>query len=175
MARPRETTLSTSIYASEATTGRSYVALILHIMAHRQIGQRTLAAKTGISKTRLGVLLHRDPAKRGSMGVNELESLLCALDTDVVEAMILTETFVQISVEYDHRYVTLIVMLSDFFKSLPRKLIETLDALEGIDGSEIRKEWALPLQRAVVKRVAAEVKAVTERRARLAQGEDFSF
>lgn len=151
----------------------NYVSLILHIMARDGTGQRKLSLKTGISKSRLGVLLHRDPAKRASMTVEELETILEALDTSIIPAVILMETFAQEASRAEERYGTLIVMLCEFFLSLPRKLIDVLDALEGLDGSEVRREWASPLQKAVVKRVTEEVIAVTERRARLAQSDDF--
>ncbi len=150
-----------------------YVPLILHMMGREGMGQRSLSLKTGISKTRLGVLLHRDPAKRASMTVAELETILHALDTNIFQAVILMETFASETPTSDERYATLIVMLCEFFMSLPRKLIEVLDALEGSDGSEVRREWASPLQKVVVKRVTEEVVAVTERRARLAQSDDF--
>ncbi|CUS45618.1 hypothetical protein MGWOODY_Smn923 [hydrothermal vent metagenome] len=107
------------------------------------------------------------------MTVNEFETILHALGTNIVQAFVRLETFPQDEPISDERHATLIVMLCEFFVSLPKKLIEVLDALDGLDGSEVRKEWASPLQKAVIKRVADEVMAVTERRARLAQSDDF--
>ncbi|WP_249341748.1 XRE family transcriptional regulator [Sphingomonas sp. 3P27F8] len=157
----------------EAGERRDYVPVILRAMAETDTAQRKLAGKTGISKSRLGVLLHRDPAKRAPMTVNEFETILHALGTNIVQAFVRLETFPQDEPISDERHATLIVMLCEFFVSLPKKLIEVLDALDGLDGSEVRKEWASPLQKAVIKRVADEVMAVTERRARLAQSDDF--
>jgi hypothetical protein len=157
----------------DATRRRDYVPLILRTMAETDTAQRKLAGKTGISKSRLGVLLHRDATKRAPMTVSEFETILHALGTNIVQAFIRLETFPHDELISDERHATLIVMLCEFFVSLPKKLIEVLDALDGLDGSEVRKEWAPPLQKAVIKRVADEVLAVTERRARLAQSDEF--
>src|SRR3546814_13240435 len=43
---------------------RDYIPLILESMAAQETAQRALAQKTGINKTRLGILLLRDPANR---------------------------------------------------------------------------------------------------------------
>src|SRR3546814_6184928 len=55
------------------------------------------------------------------------------------------------------RYATVISMLCEMFAGLPRKIIEALDEINGIDGSEVKRDWGAPLQKAVVKRVAEEV------------------
>lgn len=46
---------------------RDYVPLILRAMACKKATQRKLAHLTGISKSRLGVLLHSKPEKRVTM------------------------------------------------------------------------------------------------------------
>jgi len=143
------------------------------MMAQQEMPQRKLACITGISKSRLGVLLHRDPAKRASMTVNELETILDALGTNLVQTCVRLETFPHTELVEDARHGPLITMLCDTFMSLPRNLIEVLDTFDGLDGSEVRREWASPLQKAVIKRIAQEVLAVTERRARFAQSDDF--
>ena len=58
-----------------------YIDLILDIMVKERIKLRDLSARAGISKTRLGVLLHRDPAKRSAIGLVELQMILDALGT----------------------------------------------------------------------------------------------
>lgn len=158
---------------SGAFEARDYVPLILRIMTQQAAPQRALASKSGISKSRLGVLLHRDPAKRATMTIGELETILHALGSNLVEAFVHLETFPEAERTDDSRHAPLIMMLCDAFISLPRKLIEVLDTVDGLDGSEVRKEWASPLQKAVIRRISQEVLAVTERRARLAQSDDF--
>jgi hypothetical protein len=159
--------------ASEDAIQRDFIPLILQTMAETDTAQRKLALKTGISKSRLGVLLHHDPEKRSPMTLDEFQVILHALDTNIVQAFIRLETFREPRAVRSNDYGTLIAMLCDVFVTLPKKLIEVLDAFDGLDGSEVRKEWAPPLQKAVLKRLADEVLAVSERRARLAQSDDF--
>src|SRR3546814_10275705 len=66
-------------------------------------------------------------------------------------------------------------MLCEMFAGLPRKIIEALDEINGIDGSEVKRDWGAPLQKAVVKRVAEEVVKIRERRARITDGDDFQI
>jgi hypothetical protein len=60
-------------------------------------------------------------------------------------------------------------MLAELFKGLPAMLVAALDEIEGMDGTEVRKEWAGPLRQAVVEKLVKEVSAVMARRVQLAQ------
>lgn len=152
---------------------RDYIPLILETMTDCASAQRKIACKTGISKSRLGVILHRNPDKRSPMTLDEFEAILQALDIDMVQAYIRLETLQGLEVFQRARYATLIAMLCEAFVGLPKQLITMLDELEGIDGSEVRKEWASPLQKAVIRRIIEEVTAVMERRSRIAESDDF--
>jgi hypothetical protein len=154
---------------------RDYIPLILESMAAQETAQRALAQKTGINKTRLGLLLHRDPAKRSVITQPELEKILHALGTNILQAYTCLETFQGLDLLDRQRYSTIIAMLCDMFADLPRKIIEALDEINGIDGSEVKRDWGAPLQRAVVKKVAEEVVKIRERRARLLDGDDFEL
>jgi hypothetical protein len=63
---------------------RDYVPLILRAMACKKATQRKLAHLTGISKSRLGVLLHSKPEKRVTMTLPEFETILHALGMNLV-------------------------------------------------------------------------------------------
>lgn len=148
---------------------RDFIPLILEAMSEQNVGQRNLALKTGISKTRLGLLLHKDPAKRKAMYLYEFQQILAALDINVVQAMIAIETYRDPALFLDERFQTSIAMLSELFKGLPAMLVAALDEIEGMDGTEVRKEWAGPLRQAVVEKLVKEVGAVMARRVQLAQ------
>lgn len=148
---------------------RDFVPLILEAMSEQNIGQRKLALKTGISKTRLGLLLHSDPNKRAAMFLGEFQQILGALDINVVQAMIAVETYRDPKLFLDERFQTSIAMLTELFKGLPSMLVAALDEIEGMDGTEVRKEWAGPLRQAVIEKLVKEVGAVMARRAHLAQ------
>src|SRR3546814_8611038 len=84
---------------------------------------------TGISKSRLGLLLHSDPDKRSVMTLPELEKILHALGTNILQAYICIETFKGLELPDRERYATVISMLCEMFAGLPRKIIEALDEI----------------------------------------------
>lgn len=148
---------------------RDFIPLILAAMSERNIGQRKLALKAGISKSRLGLLLHGNPARRATMSLPEFQRILGALDINIVQAIITVETFRDQALFLDERFATSIAMLTDLFKGLPSMLVAALDEIEGMDGTEVRKEWAGPLRQAVVEKLVKEVSAVMARRDQLTE------
>src|SRR3546814_3582924 len=100
---------------------------------------------------------------------------LHALGTNILQAYICIETFKGLELPDRERYATVISVLCEMFAGLPRKIIEALDEINGIDGSEVKRDWGAPLQKAVVKRVAEEVVKIRERRARITDGDDFQI
>ena len=148
---------------------RDFIPLILQAMSEQNIGQRKLALKTGISKTRLGLLLHSDPTKRAAIYLEEFQQILSALDINIAQAWIAMETYGDPKLFHDERFQTSIAMLAELFKGLPAMLVSALDEIEGMDGTEVRREWAGPMRQAVVEKLVKEVGAVMARRAHLAQ------
>src|SRR3546814_7069355 len=110
------------------------------MMDRKDIPQRKLAALTGISKTRLGLLLHSDPTKRSPMTVDELQIILHALGTDIVAAYVRIKASGTIPQPPIERHDVLFPMICDAFVDMPEGLIVLLEELEGIDGSEVRPE-----------------------------------
>lgn len=157
----------------QGTALRDFVPLILWTMTRKDMPQRKLASMTGISKSRLGLILHGDPAKRSPMTVDELQLILHALDTDLVEAYVSTKAWDVVEPTVLERHDSLIPMVCDAFVDLPQVLIVVLEELEGIEGTEIRRDWAPAVQRAILTRLVEEVKAKLNRRARLVQSDDF--
>lgn len=148
---------------------RDYIPLIQQAMAERGLHIRELALKTGISKSRLGLLLHSDPAKRPSLYLVEFQTILSALDISIILAIISVESAIDQKIVHDERFATLLAMLSELFSGLPSMLIQALDEIEGIDGTEIRREWAAPLKEAVVEKLVKEVTKIMARRAVLSE------
>lgn len=147
-----------------------YIPLIVHAMEAQDMGIRQMALRANIKKSRLGVILHRDPAKRLPMTLPEFQSILRSLNIDFMQAIISVELARDMELMDDERFGALVAMLSTLFRGLPHRLIEALQELEGMDGSEIRKEWGTYFQSAVIKRMVAETTKVLQRRAQL---EDF--
>ena len=172
MAQPAYVASETGAGEAATNAQQDYIPLILESMERRDVGLRSLALKTRIGKSRLGLLLHRDPSKRSSMSLSEFHAILGALDIDVIQAIISVETLKDEKLRNSSRYATLIPMLCAMFHDLPANLIEALEEVEGMDGTEVRPEWAAVLQRAVIKRVVHEISAIASRRAALS---DFSI
>ncbi|WP_162928308.1 XRE family transcriptional regulator [Sphingopyxis terrae] len=145
------------------------VPLIVNAMAEKNAGQRKLAVQSQISKSRLGLLLHSDPAKRATMSVPELRRILVALGIPLMQVAIAVDAPLVGPLFHDERFANSISMLIDAFKELPSMLVTALDEIEGLDGTEVRKEWAGPLRQAVVEKLIKEVTAVMARRDVLSQ------
>src|SRR3546814_9575544 len=101
--------------------------------------------------------------------------MLHALSTNILQAYICIETFKGLELSDRERYSTVISMLCEMFAGLPRKIIEALAEINGIDGPEVKRDLSAPLQKAVVKRVAEEVVKIRERRARIQNGREFQI
>lgn len=146
-----------------------YIPLIQRAMAEKRMHIRELAMRTGISKSRLGLLLHRSAEKRPNMSLVEFRKILNALGISLMQAVISVETDIDEAAVHDERFATLLAMLSELFSELPARLIEALDEIHGIDGTEIRREWAVPLKEAMVEKLVKEVTSIMARRAVLTE------
>jgi transcriptional regulator with XRE-family HTH domain len=155
------------------TVLRDFVPLIRRMMVLKDVGQRKLADLTGIGKSRLGDLLHSDADRRSPMTVDQLQIILHALDTDILDAWVRIKAAEKIEQPLIERHDTLIAMLCDAFVDLPEMLIVLIEEFDGIDGSEVRRDWAPAIRRALARRMVEEVRAKLERRARLAESDDF--
>lgn len=151
---------------------RDYIPLILQIMADRETAQRSLALKTGISKSRLALLLHRNPAKRCRMSVEEFDKILHALGTTIVRALMRDEIFRDVEPMDRDRYEGVVEFVCEFMVGLGQNIIEALETIGGIDGSEVRKEWAATLKKGVTKQVALAVADLMRRRTLIAERDD---
>lgn len=143
---------------------RLYIGLIRRTVTERGLSLRDLALKAGLSKSRVGRILHSDPRERVPVTLNEFQALLRALEIDIIQAIIKVEAISDMQVLADERYVALIAMLAKLFKGLPSGLVEALAEIDGLDGSEVRKEWAPQLQMFVIKKMVHEVTNVMRRR-----------
>lgn len=164
MSSPARIEASEDVGNSVNGNQRDFIPLILEAMSEKNVGQRKLALKAGISKSRLGLLLHSDPGKRATMSLREFQQILDALDINIVQAIITVETYRDQRLFHDERFATSIAMLTELFQGLPSMLLSALDEIEGMDGTEVRKEWAGPLRKALVEKLVKEVSAVMARR-----------
>jgi len=154
---------------------RDFVPLIHEIMAARATAQRSLARQTGISKSRLGALLHSKPEKRPVMTVPELEAILYALDMTLLRALTYLDNYAELDLETRERYSVLLITLCEMFTDLPAKVIAVLEELNAIDGTEFDVRWYLTLQKNVIEKVLEGVLGIHRRREHMAKGDGFGF
>ncbi|WP_239017972.1 XRE family transcriptional regulator [Sphingomonas aracearum] len=152
--------------------GTGYIGLIQHALEVKQMRLRQLELRTRINRARLGRILHRDAAKRHAMTLVEFRTLLHALDIDPVQAIIAAELIQDPVIANDERFANLAVMLSTLLKGLPQRLVGALCEVDGMDGSEIRQEWGIYFQSAVVNRMVQEIGDIIERRSRMSKDAD---
>lgn len=152
--------------------GRDYIGIILDLMAEKDTAQRSLAQKTGISKTRIALLLHRNPKKRSRMTVDEFDSIFRALGTNIVAALMRAEALRALDPSDRARYDGVVALVCDMAMGLGQKLVDALEEIGGLDGSEVRKEWATVLQKGVIEDVSKAVAKIMERRALIAERDE---
>ena len=158
-----------------SSTEPDYVPLIMQAMESQDLGIRQMALRVNIKKSRLGTILHRDPAKRSAMTLPEFQAILRALNIDVMHAIISVEMARDLELMGDERFVTLVSMLSTLFHGLPHRIIEALRDIEGMDGTEIHKEWGTYFQSAVIKKIVSEISMILQRRSDLEAGKISMF
>lgn len=151
---------------------RDFAPMIVRVMQDKRVSMRKLALATGIRRNRLSDLLRADVhvQARTSMNLLELQAILHALDLDLVAALLEVETAHQTHLIHDDRFVTMMHMISEICANLPLSLVNALNEVEGMEGTEIRREWAGPLCDGIVHRVVKEVAAIIERRSGFGRG-----
>lgn len=149
-----------------------FVQLVQHAMEARRCSLRQLELMTRINRARLGRVLHRNPAKRHDMTLAEFQTILRALAVDPIEAIVVVDLIRDLEIARDERFAKLASMLATLLRGLPQRLVAALHDVDGMDGSEIRQEWGVYFQNAVVNRMVQEVSQVLERRARIASASD---
>lgn len=154
----------TSDSQSIGTIDPAYVRLIRDLMAAHDTPHRSLAEKTGISKSRLGRILHKNPRKRLHMTVEELEGILSALGTNILKAFLRTEALQGLDPSDHARYGSVINLVGEIVENLGRELINTLEEMGGLDGTEPQPHWVGILRKGWIEDISKAVAFVMGRR-----------
>jgi hypothetical protein len=149
---------------SDSSSGHDYAALLLRVMEARSLSLRALALRSNVKRTRLAAILRRDASRRAAMTLAEFQAIINALGLDLMQVIISAEVAQQFDDLSDERLTTLVAMLAALFRGLPQKLLNALQYIDGMDGTEIRSEWGEYLQTAVVKRLVDAVSSIAKRR-----------
>ncbi len=146
------------------TIDPDYIRLIRDMMAANDTPHRSLAEKTGISKSRLGRILHKNPRKRLHMTVEELEGILSALGTNILKAFLRTEALQGLDPSDHARYGSVINLVGEIVENLGRELINTLEEMGGLDGTEPQPHWVGILRKGWIEDISKAVAFVMGRR-----------
>lgn len=147
-----------------STIDPDYICLIRDMMAASATPHRSLSEKTGISKSRLGRILHRNPKKRLRMTVDELEGILSALGTNILKAFLRTEALRDLDPSDHARYESVIDLVGEIVKDLGQELVKTLEEMGGLDGTEPQPHWVGILRKGWIEDISKAVAFVMGRR-----------
>jgi hypothetical protein len=158
----------------EATSHHGYVPLIRDGMRNLGLTNRKLATRTGIGRRRINTLLAAEQAQlpgNDSITLAELKSILHALEIDFLQAVVRVELVRDLELLLDNRLSSAISMVGELCKELPAILLESLQKIDGLDGTEIRLEWAETLINFIVSKVTLGVtQTIVRREGRTALG-----
>jgi transcriptional regulator with XRE-family HTH domain len=143
-----------------------YCAFLSDAIAANSLSLRKLALKTGIDRRRLSEILRPKASAgiRSGITLSEFQIILRALDIEVIDAVMAVEVLAGHGILEDRRFSSMLQMISEMFTGLPCVLAEALNEIDELDGSEIRKDWAMPIRRGIVEKVVKEVTAKIQRR-----------
>ncbi|KFG90805.1 hypothetical protein BV98_001336 [Sphingobium herbicidovorans NBRC 16415] len=137
-----------------------YIPVIHGMLDERKMTLRDLAVRSQISKSRLGIILHRQPTKRVIMQLPEFIAILHALGFELVHAWAGAKKLESSDIVQDKSFNALYEFLVEFNVTFPEMMLNTPE----MEGVEFRKEWSRPLAALLIQRVLHELER--RRRAR---------
>ena len=152
---------SESDEAAYESTG--IVEVILARMDARQISLRSVSGLTGIKRGRAHNILHRDPAKRHPMRLDEKSAILKCLDIGLMEASLAADVLSSPEASLSAAG-SVATMLSEVLDGLPGDIIRLVEAIEGVDFMDVRPEHGRRLRALILKFVEREYSDVAVRR-----------
>jgi hypothetical protein len=130
-----------------------YIPVIHGMLDDRKMTLRDLAIRSQISKSRLGIILHRQPAKRVIMQLPEFIGILRALGFELIHAWAGAKKRETADITHDKSFDAFYVFLMEFNATFPEIMLNTPE----LEGVEFRREWSRPLAELLIKRVLAEL------------------
>lgn len=131
---------------------------------------RDLGSRTAIKHSRLGDILHRTPAKRRPMRLDESSAICSALQTNHFVAMLACELYLTGKVSDLASADRVASLMSTMTTGMASRLTEVLGHIDGLRESDIREEHGLQAQDHVIDYFEKHYSEVATRRmARLAR------
>ena len=126
--------------------------------------KRRVALQTGISRSRLGKVLHNSAEKRCPIKLDEIAQLLRALGISHMEAKLAAEQFEKSSQCKAEAVTNVASMLTAVFEGLPEQLADIIAHIDGLEFDDIRREHGKRVRALVVKVLTDEYTDMAQRR-----------
>lgn len=136
--------------AADATPILDISDFFISRMDALNVSIRDLGSRTEIKHSRLGDILHRTPAKRRPMRLDEASAICSALETNHFIAMLACELFLSNKVSDLAAADRVASLMSTMTNGLASRLTEVLGHIEGLRDSDIREEHGLQAQEHVL-------------------------
>ena len=157
---------------SEQQDGRTEApasGMVEFILARIEAGEsskRQVAVKAGISRSRMGEILHTCPEKRSPMRLDEIAAILDAIGTSQLEATIAAELMEKATnTNTNVQAVSAIAsMLSELLQGLPEQLADIIEHIDGLEFDDVRKEHGRRVRALVVRVFTDEYTGMAQRR-----------
>lgn len=141
-----------------------FVDFMLAKMDADNVSVRQIAQETGIKRSRLHNVLHRDAAKRHAIRLDEQLLILGVLGVTQLEAALANELLADVEVNNQKGITRIATMLSVLIHGLPAQIASVIDHIEGLEYDDVRKEHGLRLQATIVKIVRDQYTDIARRR-----------
>ncbi len=132
--------------AADATPILDISDFFISKMDVMNVSIRDLESRTAIKHSRLGDILHRTPAKRRPMRLDESSAICSALKTNHFIAMLACELCLSNNVSDLASADRVASLMSTMTNGLASRLTEVLGHIEGLKDSDIREEHGLQAQ-----------------------------
>lgn len=143
---------------------RGIVDFILARADADKISARQIGLLAGITRARCGNVLHRDPAKRHPLRLDEIHTILDVLKIDRMEAHLANELLAANPAADERAILRIVLLVSEFVRGLPAQIVEIVSHIDGLELEDIRPEHGRRLQTAILKIVHTQYRDLAARR-----------
>ena len=148
---------------TEATTS-GLVDFILARIEASGLSKRQAAVKAGISRSRMGEILHRSPEKRSPMRLDEIASVLDAIGATHLEATIAAELMESTAKANVQAVSAIASMLTELLQGLPEQLADIIEHIDGLEYDDVRREHGRRVRALVIRVFTDEYTGLAARR-----------
>lgn len=149
---------------SAATPRRDIIDYILAKAEEVRLSIRQIGTLADIRRSRCGRVLHCNSDKRCAIRYDEIIRILSVLGIDPLEVALADEAWSEVEAGYNTSDNTVITLVCEVMRGLPRKIMEIVDGIEGLEYEDVRKEHGEHLQATIVRFINDQYTQLAKRR-----------